>query len=80
MSHEEILNLVKEYYEAEYQGTKSCIEKKYSWISPKDLVINAINRCLGIMQFVQYLGIPYEDLTVYDEYQEKLKSLLKGGN
>lgn len=76
MSNEEILNLIKEYCEAEYQETKNCIEKKYSWVDPQDLVKGAINRCLGIAQFVQYLGIPYEDLTIYDEYQEKLKSLL----
>ncbi len=76
MSNEEILNLVKEYFEAEYQDTKRCIEKKYAWSNPKDLVKGAINRCLGIVQFVQYLGVSYEDLDVYDEYKEKLEKLL----
>ena len=76
MPVEEILNLVKEYCEAEYQQTKICIEKKYSWVNPQDLVKGAINRCLGIMQFVQYLGVSYKDLDVYDEYKEKLEKLL----
>lgn len=77
MLAEEILNLVKEYYEVEYQDTKKrCIEKKYAWITPRDLVKGAINRCFGIAQFVQYLGVPYEDLDIYDEYKEKLEKLL----
>ena len=76
MPVEEILNLVKEYCEAEYQQTKICIEKKYSWVNPQDLVKGAINICLGIMQFVQYLGVSYKDLDVYDEYKEKLEKLL----
>jgi hypothetical protein len=76
MPAEEILNLVKEYYEEEYQDAKRCIEKKYAWTTPKDLVKSTINRCLGIAQFVQYLGVPYEDLDIYDEYKEKLEKLL----
>lgn len=76
MSVEEILNLVKEYYEVEYQDAKRCIEKKYAWTTPRDLVKGAINRCLGIAQFVQYLGVSYEDLNIYDEYKEKLEKLL----
>lgn len=77
MSHDEILNLIKEYFETEYQETKMCIERKYDWTTPKDLAQGAINRCLGVVQFVQCLGIPYEDLVdVYDEYKEKLEKLL----
>ena len=31
----------------------------------------------GVAQFVQGVGVKYEDLTCYDEVREKLENLLK---
>ncbi len=77
MSHEEILKKVKEYYEEEYQDTKRCFEINWNWSTPQELINGSIKRCLGVAQFVQNLGVAYEDIgPIYMEYKEKLENLL----
>jgi hypothetical protein len=76
MNLTEILEKAKEFCEYEYQDCKKSVKRKYTWITPQGLVDNSIARCLGVVQFVQELGVEYKDLGFYDEYLEKFKKLL----
>ena len=77
MTPTEILKKVENFFQSEYEDTKSLLERKPYWISSeKEVVFNSIQRCLGVTQFVQSLNVPYEELQVYDEYREKLEKLL----
>lgn len=70
-----MLEKVKEFYEQEYQDAKNIIERKPNWCVPQEVINNSIQRCLGVAQFVQTVGVKYEDLDIYDEYREKLLKL-----
>ena len=72
-----MLEKLKEYFEMEYKETKELLEKKPSWCQPKEVVSNSIQRCLGVAQFVQSVGVKYEDLDCYEEIREKLENLLR---
>ena len=77
MTPTEILEKVENFFQSEYEETKSLLERKPYWISSeKEVVFNSIQRCLGVTQFVQCLDVPYENLNIYDEYREKLEKLL----
>ena len=77
MSHEEILNQAKLFFEEEYDDTENCIKRNYSWNTPKEFVDGSVKRCLGVAQFVQHLGVAYEDINpIYMDYKEKLEKLL----
>lgn len=77
MTPTDILEKVENFFQSEYEETKSLLERKPYWISnEKEVVFNSIQRCLGVTQFVQCLDVPYENLNIYDEYREKLEKLL----
>ena len=77
MTSTEILEKVENFFQSEYEETKSLLERKPYWISSeKEVVFNSIQRCLGVTQFVQCLNVSYEILNIYDEYREKLEKLL----
>lgn len=72
----EMLEKIREYYEMEYRDTARSIEK--SWCTDKKMAVwYAIQRCLGVAQFVQIAGVSFEEIeTLYDEIKEKLEKLL----
>ena len=73
----EVIKEMNNYFEKEYQETKTLLENKPNWItSEKEVVNNAIQRCLGVSMFVQQLGVTYQETLVYECYQEKLQELL----
>ena len=72
------MNTVKEeyikYLNREYEDTKRAIN--HPMFSRKKLVNNAINRCLGVAFFVQYLGVPFKfSNRYYEETKAKLEEL-----
>lgn len=71
-----MLEKIREYYEMEYRDTARSIEK--SWCTDKKMAVwYAIQRCLGVAQFVQIAGVSFEEIeTLYDEIKEKLEKLL----
>lgn len=72
-----MINTVKEFFDSEYRDTVRLLENKPSWVtSEKEVVFNSIQRCLGVAQFVQLVGVKYEDLEFYDEFREKMMKLL----
>lgn len=71
-----IVQEMNNYFEKEYQETKALLENKPNWVtSEKEVVYNAIQRCLGVSMFIQRLGVTYQK-TLYEYYQEKLQELL----
>lgn len=74
---EELLKQLEIYFKNEYASTKRAIAEKHDWTTPKDLVDGAVKRCLGAAMFIQYCGIEYEELEIYDTYKKKLEDLLK---
>lgn len=72
-----VMKEMDNYFEKEYQETKALLENKPNWItSEKEVVNNAIQRCLGVSMFVQQLGVAYQETLVYEYYREKLQGLL----
>lgn len=72
-----VMKEMDNYFEKEYQETKALLENKPNWItSEKEVVNNAIQRCLGISMFAQQLGVTYQETLVYEYYREKLQGLL----
>lgn len=73
-SDEKILNQYKNYCNREYEDAVRAIGNK--WFKPKEVVDNAIDRCLGVAQFVQLIGVTYEDSDmIYSETEAKLEEL-----
>lgn len=79
MKQEELLKIVKEFFDREYEETKELLEKNPWWIeSGEKSVWYAIQRCLGVAQFVQLLGADFTEVdTIYLEFREKFDKLLE---
>ena len=74
------MNKVKAFFESELQNVEHVNNSDYcgKWISHKDVVDNAIVRCLGVTMFVQTIGVSYEEVApLYDEYKAKLEKYYK---
>jgi hypothetical protein len=68
---------VTEYYENKYNSVVSLLKNKPSWAEPSAIISHAIHEMLGVAMFVQTLGVPYEELEIYEVYKTKLENLLK---
>ena len=68
------------YFEKEYQTTVQLLKDDPNWLKgktkKKEMIWNAVHRCLGAVMFVQELGLAYDDTKAYDEYLEKFKQLI----
>ena len=74
-----MLEKLKEYYKMEYEEVESILkrEDRPFWAEPNQVINNSIQRCLGVAQFIQTIGVDYKDLDCYDEVREKLEILRK---
>jgi hypothetical protein len=71
-----MLEKVREYYEMECRDTARALEN--SWVTDKGMAVwYAIQRCLGVAQFVQIAGdVNFEEIdALYNEFKEKLENL-----
>ena len=69
---------MEKFFEQEYKETVDLLERKPNWLgSRKEVVFNSLQRCLGVAQFVQTIGVSYSDVNIYDTYREKFYELLK---
>lgn len=72
-----ILDEVKKFYDDEYKSIKDCIE--FRFLNPNDMIDTSIDMCLGVAQFVQYIGVSYEEITeIYDKQKARLENLKRG--
>lgn len=74
-----MLEKVKEYLEMEYEETETFLKKEDRpwWVDPNEQIDKSIQRCLGVTQFIQTVGVAYEDLKCYDEIRERFEKLRK---
>lgn len=87
MSKEKVLaveDLVQQlgvFYEKETKELAQLVDvqTRPSWLNdPKQAVENSIQRCLGVAEFVQYLGVPYETVNpMHEVTRKKLEKMLK---
>ena len=71
-----MLDKVKNYYESELKSAKLTCNCKL--FSKKEVISNAVMRCLGVAIFVQTADetILYDDIDkLYEEYRTKLEEL-----
>lgn len=75
-------NAVIKMYEDEVNSTRYLLfELKPYWARPIESVENAIQRCLGIAQFVQTCpnSLKYEEIEpLYEKTRRELEALLEG--
>lgn len=48
-----------EYFEDEYNRLANLLKNAPDWITPAEAVQNTLQRCLGVAEFTQPLGLEY---------------------
>ena len=72
-----MLNKIKDFFEEEYTSTKKYLKSSYAKGRERMVVDKSISRCLGVAQFVQSVGVTYDDVSpLYNIYKKKLELLL----
>ena len=72
-----MLNKIKDFFEEEYTSTKRYLKSPCAKGCERMVVDKSISRCLGVAQFVQNIGVSYDDVSpLYDIYKKKLELLL----
>ena len=72
-----MLDKIKDFFEEEYTSTARYLKSPYAKGCERMVVNKTISRCLGVAQFVQNIGVSYEDINpVYEIYKKKLELLL----
>lgn len=74
-----ILSELEKFYESEVRMARTFLEYPHKWATPKEVVNNAIQRCLGVAQYVQFLDIPYEKVNrLFEQTRIDLEELERG--
>jgi hypothetical protein len=74
-----MLEKVKKYYEKEYEEAVTIlnVEPRPFWVTPNEVVSNALQRGLGVCMFAQNI-IPGENCSqLFDEFHTKMLELKK---
>lgn len=73
-----MLDKIKAFFEMEYTSTAKFLKTPYAKDYEEMIVGRTIFRCLGVAQFVQDIGVSYEDISpLYETYKKKLELLLE---
>ncbi len=73
-----MLNKIRAFFEMEYNSTARFLKTPYAKGYEEMIVGRTIFRCLGVAEFVQDIGVSYEDISpLYEDYKKKLELLLK---
>jgi hypothetical protein len=81
MTNAEMLEKLKDYLENdEYRSLVNILtrDKLPWWVdNPNDLKKVSLQRGLGACQFIQYLGVPFEEVDkVYDTFREEVEIIV----
>ena len=72
-----MLRKVKDFFELEYTSTVRYLNSSYVKGNERMVVEKSISRCLGVAQFVQGIGVTYEEVDpVYNHYKKLFELLL----
>ena len=73
-----ILKKVDDFYKTEIKSVKNTLDNNFYRFKPKEIINNAIQRCLGVAFFVQSLDVSYDEIdTLYEAVKTQLNDLLK---
>lgn len=77
---EDLLEKMKDFMDMEYRSTARTL--KYRTTKGRKIYIEDINaplqRCLGVAQFTQTLGVPFEEVNaIYEMNKERFEQLNK---
>lgn len=74
----DILKKVDDFYKTEIKSVKNTLDNNHYRFKPKEVVNNAIQRCLGVAFFVQSLDVSYDEIdALYEVTRTQLYDLLK---
>lgn len=72
-----MLDKIKDFFEDEYTSTERYLKSPYAKGRERMVIDKSISRCLGVAQFVQSVGVTYDDVSpLYEIYKKKLELLL----
>ena len=72
----QIVKALEEQYEIEFFYTKASVENSHSAEQADKNQWYAVQRCLGMMEFAEHLGLPYEVVEpMFQEVKEKIYKL-----
>lgn len=81
MNTEELITKAKEYCAMEYRDTKVCYNQKEHYFYHDDSMVKmGLQRCLGVVQFIQSCGVKFEDTEWYNDYREKFFEILENNS
>jgi hypothetical protein len=72
---------VVEFYKNEVDTMKWLLKRNPEWLNPNKAIDNALQRCLGIAQFIQMCpnALAYEEIEVlYEKTRLELESMREG--
>jgi hypothetical protein len=72
---------IAEFYKNEIDTMKWLFKRNPDWLNPNRAIDNALQRCLGIAQFVQTCpnSLKYEEIEpLYEKTRRELEALLEG--
>lgn len=76
-----MIDAVAEFYKNEIDTLKWLLKRNLDWVIPNRAIDNALQRCLGVAQFVQVCpnGLKYEEIELlYEKTRLELESLREG--
>ena len=71
-----MLKKVIDFFELEYTSTVRYLNSSYAKGNERMIVEKSISRCLGVAQFVQGIGVTYEEVNPVYNHCKKLFELL----
>lgn len=81
MDTKELIEKAKEFCAREYVETKILYNKEESCFYHDDSMVKlGLQRCLGVIQFIQTCGVKYEDTKWYEDYRERFFKILENNS
>ena len=81
MDKEIMIKQLESYFANEYNGALRIVESLPWWCSTRkdilEMLLSTVQRCLGAAQFIQILGVSFDEVNVlYDDYRKKIMDLM----
>lgn len=78
MNTKELVEKAKEFCAREYVETKLFYNENTSRLYHDESMVRlALQRCLGVVQFIQTCGVKFEDTEWYEDYRKRFFEILE---
>jgi len=79
-THRNFKDEYNRYLEDEYNRLVRLLDSNPDWLTPHEAIQNTLQRCLGVGEFVQALGVAFEEVEpAYEALREKCYELYNRG-